>query len=299
MRGGPEAVRLERGVLLAGATGVLGRQVFELLRARGIRVRAMGRNAAALGQLGADECVVADLLEAKTVRGCAGRVDAVISCAGAPLALNWRDGAGFHRVDYLGHLPLIEDAVRHRVSKFVYVSLAGAMALRQTEYAQAHERTVATLAGSGLRYTIVRPAGLFHSFREFLKMARMGLMVLPGNGGARMNPIHECDAARACVEALWQDETQLIVGGPEVFTRRRIAEMAFESQGMRPRVIGAPRGLFAPVVAGMGLFNRRLAAIVEFSIAVSQVDCIAPMYGERRLGEYLRAAARRSGGGER
>ncbi|NWF85399.1 MAG: NAD(P)H-binding protein [Bryobacteraceae bacterium] len=285
-------------MLLAGATGVLGRHVLKLLCARGIRVRAMGRNAAALARLGAHECVVADLLEAETVRGCAGGVDAVISCAGAPLSLDWRDRAGFYKVDYLGHLPLIEDALRHRVSKFVYVSLAGAMALRQTEYAQAHERTVTTLAESGLKYTIVRPAGLFHSFREFLRMARMGQIVLPGNGGARTNPIDECDAARACVEALWQDETQLIVGGPEVFTRRRIAEMAFESQGKRPRVIGAPRALFAPVVAGMRLLNRRLAAIAEFGIAVSQVDCIAPKYGERRLGEYLRAAARRSGGGE-
>lgn len=252
----------------------------------------MGRDRAALAALGADECVVADLLDAKTVRGCARDVDAVISCAGAPLSLNFRDRAGFQIVDYLGHLPLIEDALRHRVARFVYVSLAGAMALRQTEYAQAHERTVTALAESGLKYTIVRPAGLFHFFRAFLRMARMGLIVLPGNGGARTNPIHECDAARACVEALHHDETQLIVGGPEVFTRRRIAEMAFESQGMRPRVIGAPRLLFSPAVAGMRLFNRRLAAIGEFGIAVSRVDCIAPKYGERRLGEYLRAAAR-------
>jgi hypothetical protein len=75
-----------------------------------------------------------------------------------------------------------------------------------------------------------------------------------------------------------------------VFTRRRIAEMAFESLGRPPKVIGVPRAAFAPVVAGLRLAHRRLAGIVEFGIEVSRLDCVAPAYGIRRLGEYLRAA---------
>jgi len=260
----------------------------------GIRVRAMGRNAIQLEGLGASQTFPADLLSPDSVRGACDGVDAVISCAGAPLSLDWSNREGFHRVDFLGHLPLIEDAVRHRVSKFVYVSLAGAMALRETEYAQSHERTVATLAESGLNYTVVRPTGLFHFYLEFLRMAARGFILLPGNGGARTNPIHETDAARACVAALTSDDTQIIAGGPEVFTRRRIAEMAFESLGRPPRVFGAPGMLFAPAVAALRMPHRRLAAIVEFGIAVSRVDCVAPLYGSRRLGEYMRSAAQQA-----
>jgi uncharacterized protein YbjT (DUF2867 family) len=279
---------------LAGATGVLGRQVLAELAGKGIPVRAMGRDAAQLAKLGAAQTFPADLLAPDSVRGACDGVDAVVSCAGAPLSLDWSDREGFHRVDFLGHLPLIEDAVRHRVRKFVYVSLAGAMALRETEYAQSHERTVATLAESGLNYSVVRPTGLFHFYLEFLRMAARGLILLPGNGGAKTNPIHEADAARACVAALDSDNTQIIAGGPEVFTRRRIAEIAFESLGRTPRVFRGPPILFAPLVPALRIPHRRLAAIVEFGIAVSGVDCVAPSYGTRRLGEYLRSAAQQA-----
>ncbi len=281
----------QNGILLAGATGVLGRRVLAELSQRGIPARALGRDAVKLAALGAAQTFPADLLSPDSVRGACDGVDAVISCAGAPLALNWSNREGFHRVDFLGHLPLIEDALRHRVRKFVYVSLAGAMALRETEYAQAHERTVSSLAESGLNYTIVRPTGLFHFYVEFIRMARRGFIVLPGNGGARTNPIHEADAARTCVEALQTEDTQLIAGGPEIFTRRRIAEMAFESLATPPRVLGAPAWLFAPVVAALRIVHPRLAGIAEFGVAVSRVDCVAPSLGTRRLGEYLRAAA--------
>jgi uncharacterized protein YbjT (DUF2867 family) len=198
---------------VAGATGTLGRQVSMALAASHAQIRAMGRNVEALRRIPAAERFVADLLAPETVRGAAAGMDAVISCAGAPLALNWSNHESFQRVDFQGHLALIEDAVRHRVRKFVYVSLAGAMALRRTEYAQAHERTVTTLAESGLAYTVVRPTGLFQVFLELRKMARMGVIVLPGSGGAKTNPIHEADAAQVCVEALETEETQLIVGG--------------------------------------------------------------------------------------
>jgi uncharacterized protein YbjT (DUF2867 family) len=254
----------------------------------------MGRQAEALEVLGAEETVVADLLNPGSVRGACEGVDAVVSCAGAPLNLGWTDKAGFHRVDFRGHLPLIEEARRAGVGKFVYVSLAGAMALRQTEYAQAHERTVTTLAESGLRYTIVRPTGLFRFFLEMQRLAKRGLLILPGDGGARTNPIHEADAARACGDAIESDDTQIIAGGPEVFTRRRIAEMAFESLGRRPNVAAVPGALFGPAIAGLRLLHPRLGAVGEFGVAVSRVDCIAPAYGTRRLGDYFRAAAGKS-----
>lgn len=258
-------------------------------------MRAMGRRAEALGALGAEETIVADLLNPAGLRGVCNGVEAVISCAGAPLRLAWSDKAGFSRIDYRGHLPLIEEARRAGVEKFVYVSLAGAMALRHTEYAQAHERTVTTLAESGLRYTIVRPTGLFYFFLEMQRLARRGLLLMPGDGGARTNPIHEADAALACVEALDFDDTQIIAGGPEVFTRKRIAEMAFESLGRRPNVVAVPGAVFAPAIAALRLLHPRLGAVAEFGVAVSALDCVAPVHGALRLGEYLRAAARSSG----
>lgn len=292
MHGGHSGMDGGGRVLLAGATGALGREVCAALLSRGIWVRAMGRRPEALSTLGADEWITADLLTPSTITGVCAGVDAVISCAGAPMNPGWSNREGFRTVDFLGHVPLIQEAVRRKVRKFVYVSVAGAMALRNTEYAQAHERTVTMLAESGLAYTVVRPTGLFRFYLELQAAARRGLLVLPGNGEARTNPVHEADAALACVEALTSGETQIIAGGPEVFTRKRIAEMAFESQGRAPRVVTLPGLAFLPAALLLKVFQPRLAALVEFGVAVSSVDCIAPAYGVRRLGEYLRSAAR-------
>ncbi|WP_158889473.1 NAD-dependent epimerase/dehydratase family protein [Amycolatopsis anabasis] len=55
-------------VLVAGATGVIGRSLVPLLRARGHRVAALVRDGSAAGGLGADDVVVADALDGDAVR---------------------------------------------------------------------------------------------------------------------------------------------------------------------------------------------------------------------------------------
>lgn len=208
---------------------------------------------------------------------------------------SWGDRKGFSEVDDHGNRALLAQAKRARVERFVYVSLAGALALRHTEYARAHERFASTLAESGVSHAVVRPTGLYSFFVELLDAARRGPLVAPGDGSARTNPIHERDAARACVEALSGTQTQLPVGGPETFTRQRLMELAFESLSKRPNVKKAPGWMFRAPLPLLRLAQPRVAALFEFGLAVSGVDVIAPAYGELRLGDYLRAAARSRG----
>src|SRR3954467_15771950 len=103
-------------VLLAGATGALGRAVFSELVSRGYQVRRLVRRSA-----GAEDWL-GDLRHADSLRSSCNGVDAVISCAGASMNLhNWQDRVSFPEVDWHGNRNLLEEARRAGVEKFVYV----------------------------------------------------------------------------------------------------------------------------------------------------------------------------------
>jgi uncharacterized protein YbjT (DUF2867 family) len=274
-------------ILLAGASGTLGRHVTRELRARGYNVRRLVRQNAEPGDW------LGDLRWPESLAGAMKGVSSVISCAGASMRLDrWSDRATFHEVDWLGHRNLIEAAREAGVRKFVYASVAGGPGLAHTEYAAAHEKTVEELASSGLHYTVVRLTGLYAFFGEILAMAAKGRSMVIGDGSARTNPIHESDAARACVDALGDvSGAERHAGGPDVLTRWEIMAMAMGVSGRSGQIRSIQPWLLKPIPAVLRLMNPRIAALVEFGTAVSQVDVIAPAYGRLRLEDYLRDLA--------
>ena len=76
-------------------------------------------------------------------------------------------------------------------------------------------------------------------------MARSGRVYLFGDGSNRINPIHGVDLAEVCADALVSREQQLDVGGPEVFTYREIAELAFEVLEKPSKITCLPKKLIA------------------------------------------------------
>jgi len=130
------------------------------------------------------------------------------------------------------------------VKRFLYVSVHLEAGYRQTAYIQAHEEFVDALRRSGLNYSVIRPTGIFAAFGDFVNLARKGLTTVIGDGRARTNPVHQADVAGKLLENLESGPTELSVGGPEVFTRREIAELAFAVIGKRPRVLPVPAAAF-------------------------------------------------------
>src|SRR5918998_418594 len=129
-------------VLVAGATGQLGRHVCGELKRRGYAVRALVRDGKKVGVIRgvADETHAGDLTLPETLKGACAGVDAVVSAAAAPLSLDFKERGATHRgVDYLGNKNLLAEAVAAGVGKFVYVSVYGAARLRGLDYVDAHE----------------------------------------------------------------------------------------------------------------------------------------------------------------
>ncbi|HEX6040250.1 SDR family oxidoreductase [Longimicrobium sp.] len=281
-------------VLVAGATGQLGRQVAGELRRRGWNVRALTRDPARLAALGlpAEAALRGDLRDAASLRPACAGADAVVSCAGASMRLGGLgDRRGFMEVDWAGNRALLDAARAAGVRRFVYVSVFGAERLRGTVYVDAHERFVDALAASGMDYAVVRPTGFFSFMGELVRMAAKGRGAVIGDGGARTNPVHETDVAAACADALAGTERRIDVGGPDTFTRRELAELAFRAVGRAPRIMAVPPGAFRAVAALTRPINPRIAALLEFGTEVSLVDCVAPTRGTRRLEDHFRAVA--------
>ncbi len=277
---------------MAGASGRLGRLVVRRLKEEGHLVRALSRRPGRVRDIRPEELVRGDLRDpASLVGSCAG-TDAVISCVGASLQPSIRgDRASYMAVDFQGNRNLLSAAETEGVERFVYVSVHATPELSGTEYVEAHERFATLLGGSSLRSVVVRPTGFFYVFGDLLTMARRGLGLVIGSGDARTNPIHEADVADLCVEALPGTEAELAAGGPRVYTRREIAELAFDVLGRRPRVVRVPPWVFRSAASILAPANPRVAALLRFGVAASTHDVVAPARGDRDLRTYFEALA--------
>ncbi|MDJ0699119.1 MAG: SDR family oxidoreductase [Woeseiaceae bacterium] len=276
-------------VLVAGATGYLGRYVVETLKNRGFWVRALGRSAARLDPIReyADELFVGELTEPDSVDGLCDGIDIVFSSVGIT---RQKDGLTYRDVDYKANSSLLRIAESSGVSKFMYVHVLNAEKLQQVAMIQAKQAFVDELKRSSLRHTVVCPTGFFSDMEEFLSMARSGRVYLFGDGSCRINPIHGADLAEVCVDAFESPKRQIDVGGPEEFTYREIAELAFDVLDKPPKITCVPQKLVTFAVAAL----RRLAPVktygpVQFLSTVMMMDVIGEPYGERRLLDHFRS----------
>lgn len=276
-------------ILVAGASGKVGQAVMQELKHQGFCVRALARDKAKVDASVADEIVTADATQPGTLQEVCEGAEAVISAIGGSLQLGRTKGnGGYWEVDYAANKNLLAAAQTAQVKKFIYVSAFQAEQMKGIAYGEAHAAFEEELRRVGIPYAMIRPTGIFYIFAEFIKLARKGVMPLIGPGEVRTNPIHERDVAKACVQALSSSQTVFDLGGPDVFTRRELAEMCFRAVGKSPRFIKYPIGLMRVLIAPVKLFDQRLYDFLAFGIHASTTELIAPRTGTNKLDVYLK-----------
>jgi uncharacterized protein YbjT (DUF2867 family) len=283
-------------VLVAGASGALGRRVARLLAARGQRVRALTRDPArtrALGDAVAETAIFTRAGDRAALDTALRGVDRVFSCAGASVLPGLSGWRGFRGVDLPVNQALVEAAARAGVARFTYVSVYHTPAMRRLAYVDAHERVADALAASGLPHTVVRPTGFYSAISMFVDLARRGPLPLFGDPAARTNPIGDDDLAEVCTNATLSDGAAgLDVGGPEVLSRRQMLELAFAALGKPARFVRVPGFLLSMGAFFLRAFHPRNADLIAFFHHIAQHDLIAPTHGSLLLGDALKAAAR-------
>ncbi len=286
-----------RRVLVAGATGYLGKYVVQAFKQRGYYVRVLTRSkerlqnagpfgAPALTEADYDDVFVGEVSEPETLVGVMEGIDLVFSSVGIS---RQRDGLTFEQVDYQCNKNLIDLAVDAGVSRFTYVSMQGAEHIMQLEITRAHERVVEALQASSMQARIVRPCGYFSDMGVLYEMAKRGRAYLVGEGTNKMSPIHGRDLAGVCVLASEGDELEVEAGGPDILTQREAAELAFEVAGNPVKITVIPMWLARGLVRFIGLLSRQFGDLADFIVTAGEIDGVGPPRGTISLRTYFEA----------
>lgn len=279
-------------ILLAGATGYLGRFLLQELQNRAYPVRALARDTGKIQTSSPQELELfkGELTQPDSIAGCCNNIDVVISTVGIT---RQRDRLLYMDVDYQANVNLLREAQRAGTGKFIFVSVLNGEKFTNLAICKAKELFVDELKRSGLEYCIIRPNGFFSDMVDFFTMAERGRAYLFGKGQCRSNPIHGADLATVCVDAIALPDQELDVGGPETLSHNEITIAAFEALNKAPKISYIPEWLRKLTFHSLRSLTRRtFHGPIEFFLTVMATDMIAPEYGARTLKEFFSSLAK-------
>lgn len=284
-------------VLVAGATGYLGRYVVAELHNRGHLIRAVARDrdrARRQGPWGSpsldglvDEWALGSVTDPRFTRDLAADVEHVVSALGVT-----RQKADPWQIDNLANLAILTSALKH-ASSFTYINTLGGdrCPARLTRAKSAFSQT---LSVAEISSQIINPPAYFSDMTEVLAMARRGLVAV-FRPEARINPIHGADLAAYVVDRTEEGRTGTWdVGGPDVLSWRELAHLAFDAVGKRSHVLTVPAWALPPALRLTGLFSPRLADTAQFMAWNMTRDCVAPTTGTHHLADFYAVHAHES-----
>ena len=269
-------------ILLAGATGYLGRFITEKLVEKGYDVRVVVRNKDKINLKAQNLTILeAQVTQPETLKNICENIDVVISTIGIT---RQKDGLTYMDVDFQANANLIDKAKRRGIKKFIYISVLNGEKLRHLKICEAKEKLGDYLKDSGMDYCIIRPNGFFSDMEDFLKMAKTGKVYLFGDGKLKLNPIHGKDLANEVVKAIGQDKKEINIGGPDLLSHNEIAELALKAYKKPIKVIYLPDWIRKLALWSVRTFTSlKTYGPIEFFMTTMVMDMEAPQFGNHQL----------------
>lgn len=253
-------------VLVAGASGFLGRHLVPRLVARGHEVRGLARSRPTEGELATlgVEWWIGDVTDSRDLIGAAGDCDRVIHVAG-----NWvppepgpggRDGDP-EELHHGGTRNLLWESLDAGVERFIYVSALGARpegsAFFRAKYAAEQEVRQAQIES-----VVFRPAVVYGPGDRFTSDLRTMLLELPflpvyGDDEFYLQPLSIEDAVEVLCQSVERsgfDAEVFELAGPEPLRFAEIVAAVARALEVRARTVRLP----APLQAAIALTARLL-----------------------------------------
>lgn len=276
-------------ILVAGAGGILGRQITDILHKKGIRVSglAFSRREFEGSAHKFVRILCADVTRPEDLKGVCQGIDIVISCIG----INRIKGKlGHMDVDYRGNLNLLQEARKSGVKKFVFISPAGVdFGHHYVPLFKAKRLFEQELKKSGLKWLVFRSGGFFRDLAEMGQSAHKGVMFVIGGGRNKFTPIDVRDLAEIMVEDTLNRENQVIeAGGPLDMSWREICNSCFESAGRKPAIVSIPAWLCKLTLVFVRPFSRKYHAMGRLILFTSLNNLPTKKRGKISFRDYLK-----------
>jgi len=263
-------------IAVTGATGFVGSHLVPLLVASGHEVVAVSRSGQRLATW-------SDAVSARAVDITKGDLDAAFGGADAVVHLvaipRETGGRTFEEVNVIGTRRVVAAAERAGVRRLIHQSVLGVTDDKRLAYLSSKWRGEEAVRSSALEWVILRPSLLFGPGDGFFRLVRTtlrwwspGIVVVPGRGDARFQPLSVDDMAVAierCVVDPERAHATYELGGPRWMTYREILDAVMAATGMRRWKLGLPVSLLAAVTA----LTDRILPI--FPVSHDQVGSLA------------------------
>lgn len=275
-------------ILVAGATGYLGRHIVKNLLELSTDFKALARSPSKLAEMGVPEhqITLAQVTNPHSLQGYCDGVDVVISCLGIT---RQKDGLSYMDVDYQANLNLLETAEEAGVKKFIYISAFNAPKYQHVRLLRAKERFANRLLTSNqLTPCVIRPNGFFSDIEAFYSMAKSGRAYIFGQGDVLFNPIHGNDLAKFCLDVIEKEEKEFNIGGPEVLSAKQVAQLAFNAQNKSPKISHLPDWIRKLLLLIVAKLPEKTGGSAEFFLTAMAQDMVAPTYGTHTLSDYFK-----------
>lgn len=297
-------------VVVAGGTGFIGRYIVRALLDAGSEVSVLGRRgeSSPIPQLAGANSIKGDVTDPASLRGKLDGADAVVGAVAFP---NFpvevpRKGSTFDNYDRQGTENLLAEAARAGVTKYVYISGAGAEPRSPVVWYRAKGRAEEAIKASGLDHGIVRPSWAYgpedKALNKFALIARFSPIV-PRIGLRRqeIQPIYVGDIASTVVRiferSAWNKTFE--VGGPDVMSMDAVIRTMLKVMGKHRLIVPIPAIVPKLATAPLALLPSppMSPSGIEFAIQDGLVDIEAmekelgvhPVPLEEGLSSYLGA----------
>jgi NADH dehydrogenase len=259
-------------VLVAGATGQLGRVITRKLLDSGVPVRALARNAAGLAAFAPRaEIAAVDMRDVqKLTEACRG-VDQIVATANN----NMGQGATSpSRTDLGAYQNLCAAARNTGVRRLIYVSYRGVSQDAAVDIFRIKWYIEDAIRRSGIPWVMLRPTGFMDIWIDQViakGIREKGVATIFGDGSNVANYIAVEDVAEFAVKVLARPEIvneAIDVGGPSNVSQNDLAalvERRFSAKGKRRRIPVAAMRLLPPIVKPFNELAARMMTLGLYS----------------------------------
>ena len=274
-------------VVLAGAYGNLGADIFKALLAAGHEVVAADMIERDLGVTGSYTFRKIDVTDPETLKGLCDGADAVITTVGLTKT---SAAVTNYQIDYQGNLNLLNEAKAAGVKHFTYISVIKADQAPKVPMLHAKYLFEEELKKSGLTWVIHRPTGYFYDIvKVFKPMIEKGEVTLLGKDAVHANVISTEDFAEFIVLHMLDENKSYDVGGKETYSYEEIANLCFAAAGKEPVIKRAPAMLFDVLAFVNKLKKNGKEAILRFSKWTLTEEMVgSTVHGDMSFAEYIK-----------